>query len=154
VLALPVGRRGWLAGRLALATAGGAALALVAGALTWAGSAIQGGGASLPGLLGAGANRMPAVLLFLGLGALAFAVRPCASAGIPYGLVGLAFVWELFGAVLGAPAWLLGLSPFHQIGLVPAQPFKATAAIAMLALAAACGAAALALFERRDLTGA
>jgi ABC-2 type transport system permease protein len=154
VLALPVGRRGWLAGRLALATGGAALLAFIAGLLSWAGSAVQGGGASLLDLVGAGANCLPVVLLFLSLGALAFAVLPRPSPGITYGVVGAAFVWELFGAVLGAPAWLLGLSPFHHLGLVPAQPFEATAAAAMLGLAAVAALAAVRLFERRDLIGA
>ena len=66
----------------------------------------------------------------------------------------LAFVWELFGPLVGAPAWLLGLSPFHHIGLIPAQPFRAAAAVVMLAVAALAAAAALWAFGRRDLTGA
>jgi energy-coupling factor transporter ATP-binding protein EcfA2 len=104
--------------------------------------------------LAAGANCLPATFLFLSLGALGFALLPRASTGIAYGLVLLAFVWELFGSLLGVPGWTLGLSPFHQVGLVPAESFKATAAIAMLAIAAIAGLAALWAFERRDLTGA
>ena len=108
---------------------------------------------SLPDMLGAGANCLPTALLFLALSALAFARRPRATSGIAYGLVSVAFVWQLFGAALGAPSWLLGASPFHHVGLVPAQSFKALAAIVMLALAAAALAAAFALFARRDPTG-
>jgi ABC-2 type transport system permease protein len=153
LFALPVGRRRWLAGRLAIAAGGCVLLALVAGVLAWVGAASEHAGVSLPDLLGAGANCLPAALLFLGLGALAFAALPRASAGIAYGLVSLAFVWDLFGALLGAPSWTLDLSPFQHVGLVPAQPFRATAAIVMLAIAGvAMGAGAL-LFERRDLTG-
>ncbi len=51
----------------------------------------------LPRLLKAGANCLPAALLFLGLGALAFGTLPRAATGIAYGLTSLAFVWELFG---------------------------------------------------------
>lgn len=154
LLALPVARRGWLGGRLALTAAGAAVLALTAGVLAWAGAATQGADVPLPRMLEAGANCLPAALLFLALGSLAFAALPRASAGIAYGLVGIAFVWELFGALLGAPAWTLGLSPFHQVGLVPAQPFKATAAILMLAIAATTMLAAAWVFRRRDLVGA
>jgi hypothetical protein len=39
----------------------------------------------------------------------------------------------------------------EHVGLVPAQPFRATAAIVMLGLAIACAAAAMWAFERRDL---
>ncbi len=154
LLALPVGRRGWLAGRLLIAVGVAAALALSAGLLAWAGAASQGAPVSLADLLGAGANCLPTALLFLGLGALAFATLPRASTGIAYGLTALAFVWELFGPIVGAPSWVVGLSPFHHIGLIPATPFRATAAVAMLAIAAGAALAALWAFGRRDLTGA
>ena len=109
---------------------------------------------SLPDMIGAGANCLPAALLFLALGALAFAAVPRASAGIAYGLVSVTFLWELFGALLGAPAWTLDLSPFHHVGLVPAQPFKAAAAAAMLGIAAAAAILAVRIFRRRDIAGA
>ena len=141
-------------GRLALALLGSAALALAAGLLAWAGAASQGVDVSLPDMIGAGANCLPAALLFLALSSLAFAVVPRVSAGIAYGLVSVTFLWELFGALLGAPAWTLDLSPFHQVGLVPAQPFKATAAAAMLGIAAVTALLAVRIFERRDIAGA
>jgi ABC-2 type transport system permease protein len=153
LLALPVGRRQWLTGRLALAFGGSIVLALSAGLLAWAGARSQGAAVSLPRMLEAGANCLPATLLFLSLSALAFAAVPRATSGIAYGLVSVAFVWQLFGSLLGVPTWLLGLSPFHHVALVPAQPFKGLAAAVMLALAAAGALAALALFRRRDLTG-
>jgi ABC-2 type transport system permease protein len=154
LFALPVSRSSWIAGRLLLAASGAAAIGLAAGVFAWAGAASQGAGVSLPRMLEAGANTLPAALLFLALGALSFAALPRASAGIAYGLVSVAFVWELFGSLLGAPTWTLSLSPFHQVGLVPAEPFKATAAVIMLALAALAALGALVAFKRRDLTGA
>jgi ABC-2 type transport system permease protein len=153
LLALPVGRRQWFAGRLALALVGAIVLALCAGLLAWTGARSQGVAVSLPQMLGAGANCLPATLLFGSLSALAFATVPRGTSGIAYGLVSIAFVWQLFGSLLGMPAWLLGASPFHHVGLVPAQPFKGLAAAIMLALAGAGVFAALALFRRRDLTG-
>jgi ABC-2 type transport system permease protein len=154
ILALPVGRRSWLAGRLLIAAAAAAAISLSAGLLAWAGAASQGAPVSLRDLLEAGANCLPTALLFLGLGALAFATVPRAAVGIAYGLTSLAFVWELFGPLAGAPAWALGISPFHHIGLIPAEPFRATAAAIMLVLAVAAALASLWAFGRRDLTGA
>ncbi len=70
------------------------------------------------------------------------------------GLVALAFCWELFGALLDVPAWLLSASPFHDVGLVPGEPFEAKAAVIMLALAACATLVALWAFRRRDLAGA
>ncbi len=151
LLAMPVGRLNWLGGRLLLAAAAMALLALATAVFAWAGAAAGGAGVSLPRLLGAGANCLPASLLFLGLGALAFGLLPRWSAGIAYGLVSLAFVWELFGALVGAPGWTLGLSPFHHIGLVPSQPFRAVAAALMLAIGGAAAVLGATAFRRRDL---
>jgi polyether ionophore transport system permease protein len=153
LFALPVGRRRWLVDRLALAAAGAAALALVAGLLAWAGSASQDAHVSFLHLLEAGLNCLPTALLFLGLATLAFGLVPRASTGLAYGLVTLAFVWELFGSLLGAPHWTLNLTPFQHIGLVPGQPFRAAAATTMLAIGAAASIGGVYTFARRDLTG-
>lgn len=153
LFALPVSRRRWLAGRLLLAVAGAVGIGLLAGVLAWAGAALENAHVSLWQMLGAGANCLPAALLFLGLGALVYALLPRASTAINYGLVTLAFVWQLFGGALGAPKWLLDLSPFQHVGLVPAQAFRGTAAAVMLAIAAASALSALWAFRRRDLVG-
>ncbi len=149
-----VGRRSWFTGRLALAVGGAAAISLAAGLLAWAGAASQGADVSFTGMVLAGLNCLPASLLFLSLGALAFALVPRATTGFAYGIVLLAFVWQLFGSLLDIPAWTLDLSPFHHLGLVPAQSFKTVPALVMLAIAAAAAIAALRLFQRRDLSGA
>jgi len=153
LLALPVGRHRWLAGRLALAAAGIATISLAAGLLTWAGVASQGVGISLPKMLEAGANSIPVALLFLGIAALAYAVLPRASAGIAYGVVIVTFLWQLVGSLLGAPDWLVKLTPFAHVGLVPTQPFRVGSAAVMVALALAAGLTALWAFRRRDLVG-
>jgi ABC-2 type transport system permease protein len=154
LLALPVSRLRWLGGRLVLAAAGVSAISVTAGALAWAGAASVGIRVSLPRMLEAGANCIPAALLFLGVGALGYALAPRASAGIAYGLVSVAFLGQLFGALLGAPHWLVAMSPFDHVALVPAQPFRAGAAAVMLGVAGIGALAALAGFRRRDLLGA
>ena len=153
LLALPVGRRAWLAGRILLTVAAAAGLALIAGVLAWAGAASQDAGVSLADMLAAGANCLPAVLLFLGLAALSFAIIPRASIGIAYGAVSVTFLWELVGPALGAPGWTLAVSPFHHVGLVPAQAFAAGAAAAMAAIGVAAAVAAVVLVDCRDITG-
>ena len=153
LLAQPVGRGRWLAGRLALAAGGAVLLALAIGALTWVGAAAAGADVAFADILGAGANCLPIALFFLGLGALAFALVPRATTGFTYGLILVAFVWELFGSLLDLPGWTVDLTPFHQVALVPSQSFKGVAAIVMLAIAALASALAIWRFERRDLTG-
>jgi ABC-2 type transport system permease protein len=154
LLALPVGRRRWLLGRLALALAGALGLAFTAGVLAWAGALSQAADVSLADMLEAGANCLPLVLLFLALSALGFAAFPRAASFIGYGLIVGSFLWELLGSVLGVPHWTLGFSPFHHIGLVPVAAFRPLAACVMLGIAVASTVLALALFDRRDLTGA
>ncbi|HMD56806.1 MAG TPA: hypothetical protein VKG82_04980 [Solirubrobacteraceae bacterium] len=153
LLALPISRLGWLRGRLALAAGGAASIALLAGLLTWAGAASQGVHISLPKMLEAGANCLPVSLLFLGLAALAYGVIPRASSGISYGLVTVAFLWDLIGSLAGVPKWLVQATPFAHVGLVPAQPFRTTAALVMLAIALVSTIAAAAAFRARDLVG-
>jgi ABC-2 type transport system permease protein len=105
-------------------------------------------------MLEAGANCLPAALLFLGIAALAYAAAPRASSAISYGIVVLTFLWQVVGALVGAPGWLAGLTPFAHIGLVPVEPFRATAAVVMIGIGLAASAAALAVFRRRDLIAA
>jgi ABC-2 type transport system permease protein len=130
-------------------------LALAIGLLTWAGAAAAGADVSFGDMIGAGANCLPIALLFLGLGALAFAIVPRMTTGIFYGLVlvAVAIVCELFGSLLVLPAWTVELSPFHQVALVPAESFKAVAAGVMVAIALLAMLTSVRLFERRDLTG-
>jgi ABC-2 type transport system permease protein len=154
VLSLPASRAAWLGGRLVIAAVGAAALSVLAGLLTWAGAASQGVGVSLPRMLEAGANCLPVSLVALGVAALAYAIVPRASAALSYGLVVLAFVWYLVGSLLGLPTWTTDLTPFHHIGLVPAQPFQGAAAGVMAALGVVASAVAVAVFRQRDLAGA
>ncbi|HUA49882.1 MAG TPA: hypothetical protein VMA77_31915 [Solirubrobacteraceae bacterium] len=154
LLAQPVRRSGWLGGRLLLAIAGIVAVAATASVLTWLGAVSQGVSVSLPRMLEAGVNCLPVGLLFLGLGTLAYAVVPRAATGIAYGLVAVAFLWYLTGALAGVPKWLVDLTPFEHVGLVPAAAFRPISALVMLAIGAAVALLSLRVFERRDLAGA
>jgi ABC-2 type transport system permease protein len=153
LLAQPVSRYRWLGGRLLLAAGAAAFLSLLAGLLTWAGASAQSVHVSLPKLLEAGANCLPMSLLFLGISALAYAVLPRASSAISYSLVSLAFVWYLVGAIGGAPRWLVDITPFQHIGLVPVQSFRVLAAVIMVAIGLVTALVSLFVFRQRDLLG-
>ena len=105
-------------------------------------------------MIEAGVNCLPVTVLFLGLGALALALAARAGTTIASALVGAAVRWETSGGLIEAPAWALDLSPFHHVGLVPAQSFQAGGAAAMLAIGALAGLVGARCFERRDLAGA
>jgi ABC-2 type transport system permease protein len=136
-----------------LAALTAAVLALVAAVLVWVGAASAGASVSFASMLEAGANTLPVALLFLGLGALAYAIVPRAGTGIAFGLVGASFLWDTIGSLADVPGWVLGLSPFHHVAFVPADDFQAAAAAIMLAIAALAAVVAVRLFERRDLMG-
>ncbi len=153
LLAQPVGRGAWLGGRLLLATGASVTISVAAGLLTWVGAASQGLHISLAQTLEAGANCLPTALLFLGIAALAYAIVPRASAGIAYGLVTVAFLWQLVGSLLGVPKWLVEVTPFEHVGLVPVQPFRPEAAAIMAGIGLLAAVAALGVFRRRDLIG-
>ena len=151
LLALPVARSRWLAGRLLLAAAGAMAIAVATGLLMWLGATLAGVGLSAATMLGAGLNGVPVALLFEGVAALAYALVPRAGGGIGYAVVAAAFLWQLFGALLGAPHWLVELSPFAHVGVVPAQPFRAPAAAIMVLIGVAGGLSAAVALRRRDI---
>jgi ABC-2 type transport system permease protein len=153
LLAGPLGRRAWLAGRLALALVAAVVLAAACGLLGWAGARTAGVQLGLGRMLEAGANMLPVTILFLGIATLAYAIAPRISGPFSYGLLAVAYLWELVGALAGAPRWLLDVTPFAHIGLVPAAPFRVVATLVMLAIGTAAAALALEVFRRRDLVG-
>ena len=153
VLAQPVSRSNWLAGRLILATFAAAAIALAAGIAAWVGATAAGVHVPLPSLLEAGVNALPIAILFLGLGGLAYALVPRVAAGIMYGLVAVAFLWQLVGALIGPPHWVLDLSPFAHLALVPTQPFQPVSAAVMVTVGVLGVISSLVAFSRRDIAG-
>ena len=141
----------WLAGRLLLIELAVAALSVVLALCLWAGATVAGAHVSLPGLLEAGANCVAVATLFVGIGALAYARCPQIGVSATYAIVAIAFFWPLFGAVLGAPAWLLDLTPFAHLGLAPAASFRVSAAVLMALIGAVGLIAGPVLLRRRDL---
>ena len=152
-LALPVGRVRWLGGRVVLAVLGAAGLGLVAGGITWAGADIQNVHPSFGRIMEAGTNCVPIAILFTGLATLALGAVPRASTALSYGLVTASFLWYTMAALLGWPQWLVGLTPFQHIGLVPVEPYRVGAAVTMAGLGVVAALAGLWLFRRRDVIG-
>lgn len=154
LLALPVGRAEWLVGRVALAAAALSGIALATGALAWAGAETQGVRISLASMLEAGLNCLPAALLFLGLAVAAWAAVPRAGVAVSYGLLIVAYLWQLFGSLLGVPKWLVEATPFSHVALVPTQSFRALDAAVMVALGLSAALVGVWRFRLRDLHGA
>lgn len=154
LLALPVSRRSWLTGRLIITAGATAILSLTASVLAWAGAASGGARVPLAGLLQAGANCLAVGILFLGVAVLLFSLLPRWGTGMAYGLVVVAFLWQLLGALLSVPHWVRELTPFAHLGLAPAQPVRPGDLLVLAAIGVLTAGVGLACFQRRDLIGA
>ena len=154
LLARPVARVSWLAGRFAVAAVGLAIVGVVADLFTWAGAAATGAGLSFATLLAAGVNLVPAGIFVLGIGTLVYGLAPRYAVAIAYGLVAWSYLLEIVGASLGLSHWLLDLSVLHHIARAPAAPVQWDMAAILIAIGLAAAIAGTLAFAHRDLKGA
>jgi len=154
LLARPVARLPWLAGRFAVSVAVLAGAGLVAGLSTWLGAAATGAGLSLATLLAAGVNAVPAAIFVLGIGMLAYGLAPRFAVVAVYGIVAWSFLVEIIGAGIGASHWLLDTSLLHHIARAPATAVRWDMAAILVAIGIAAAITGAAAFTRRDLAGA
>jgi len=153
LFAMPYGRGRWLRGRVVLIVLATAMCAMTAGAAVGLGVVVTGGHMTFAEGLEAGVNILPIELLFIGAGVLFIAFAPRLGVGLLYALVVVAFVWQLFGALLSFPDWLLDFSPYHHFAPVPAKPIAAIAALMMIAIGTSATIVGAERFRRRDLAG-
>jgi ABC-2 type transport system permease protein len=153
LLARPVSRYGWLAGRLAVATGCLIAAALIAGVSSWLGAASQHSGVGLATLLNAGLNVVPPAIFVLGVGALTFGVSPRAVTSVTYGVVAWSFLVDIIGGVINTSHWVLDTSLFHQMTAAPAINPNWTIGATLITLGVAAAAAGAVTFRYRDLAG-
>jgi len=154
LLARPVARLPWLAGRVAVAAAVLVAAGVVTGLLTWVGAASTDADVRLGTMLAAGVNVIPAGLVILGIGTLLHGLAPRLAAPIAYGLVAWSFLVEIIGAALGASRWLLDTSLLHHLARAPAAPVRWQSAAILVAIGLAAAIVGMLAFARRDLKGA
>ncbi|MEZ5409047.1 MAG: hypothetical protein R2761_13530 [Acidimicrobiales bacterium] len=152
LLVRPVLRWRWLAVRLVVALALVTAASLGTGVAAWVGADSQGAGLGLGQLVRAGLNIAPPSVFILGVGALAFGLWPRRAVAVTYGLVVWSFVVEVFASVSDRIGWLRDTSPLLHIAPVPAADANLGAALWLVVLGLAAGAAGTVAFTRRDLT--
>ncbi len=152
ILAAPVGRVAWLLGTVLVAVVSAAVVALAAGlgaALSFAGS---GDPDRFWSSVVAGVAQLPAALAFVALTTLVFAVLPRATVAVGWGLVAVgAFVGQ-FGALVGIPEWMRGLSPFAHTPQVPGTDVNWLPALLVVAASAVIVALSVLALRRRELT--
>jgi ABC-2 type transport system permease protein len=121
---------------------------LVAGATY--GAIIGDVASQVPRVLGAAMSQLPAVWVVTGLTMAFYGLVPRLSS-LAWGVLGACLVFGQLGQLLQFPGWLLDLSPFSHIPLVPAEEFSAVPLAILLAIAAAFVIAGLTGFRRRDI---
>ena len=151
LLATGLSRTRWLAANVAV-VAVGAVLLLVLAALGLgaAYAASAGDGTEALRLPGQVLLYAPAVLSVAALAVLVFGWRP-GWGGLPWAVLGLSFVLGWLGGLLDLPGWVLKVSPFGLVPLVPMQPASWGAPLATLAAAVLLAVLGWAGFLRRDV---
>lgn len=153
ILARPVTRVRWLAGHVVLALAGSILLILVGGSALWLGAAAAGSsGIGWWDAMSSTLNMVPIAVLTSGIAIAAFGLIPRLTVALPVAATVTGFVLSMLGPALHWPQWVLDLSPFTHLALVPAEPWAATSGLVMSCLGALLAAAGLLAFRRRDLT--
>ncbi|MFN8196294.1 MAG: ABC transporter permease [Nocardioidaceae bacterium] len=137
---------------LGVSVLGATWLLLVTGVATAIGVGVSGGGLAdtFGRSLGAALAPTPAVWLVAALAVL------CLSLGSRWATLGWAvlvfFVTVgLVGELLNLPGWVIGLSPYHHVPLVPSEPFAWAPELVLTLLSLAVAAVAWWRFTRRDI---
>ncbi|MHB8680895.1 MAG: hypothetical protein ACYDA2_02220 [Acidimicrobiales bacterium] len=153
VLAEPVTRLRWFAGRVGLAVGAAVVAGVVAGLFAWLGTAVEHGGVRGGALVGAGLNVVPPAVFVVGVGALAIGVRPRRAGAVVYGVLIWSVLVDFVGALASQNHWVLDTSLFHQMASAPAVAPNWTTGAVLCALGLGAMAAGALAFGRRDLLG-
>ena len=153
LLVRPVSRTRWLIGRATVALALVVMLGAASGIGSWLGTVAQGGGVGLGELVLAGFNLVPPSIAVLGIGILAFGLRPRLAPTVAYAVVGWSFLVQLIATFVTHSRLLVDTSVLSRIAPAPAaSPNWGSAAGLGLVGVAAAGLGVIA-FHRRDLAG-
>jgi ABC-2 type transport system permease protein len=151
ILATSVSRWRFLASHLGVALVGTILLTLAQGAAFSLALAAQTGDTSTIGpTIGAALAYLPPIWLLTGLVVLFFGLAPRLTYLAWVLLVGFVLVSEL-GALLEWPAWIMNLSPFTHVPLLPAEPMQWTPMLVLLGIGVGFVAIGAARFRQRDL---
>jgi len=154
VLARPVSRPRWLGGHALLSLLGGTVLLAATGTALWLGVAASGSDEiSWTDAMRSVLNTLPVVVLIGGLAVCSFGLFPRLTVAIPVTVTVVGYLVTLLGPALSWPSWVLNLSPFTHLALVPAVPWAATSGIVMTCLGLVLLSIGLLAFNRRDVIG-
>ncbi len=93
---------------------------------------------------------LPAELVVIGVAAALFGIRPGWSVW-SWLLVGYAFFFGMFGALLDLPEFIADISPFSHLTVMPLAALEALPLAALVFIAVCLLSVGRALFQHRDL---
>jgi ABC-2 type transport system permease protein len=154
ILARPVSRLRWLGGHAVLSLLGGAILLAATGTALWLGVAASGSDEiTWLNAMRSVLNTLPIVVLIGGLAVCSFGLFPRLTVAIPVTVTVVGYLVTLLGPALSWPSWVLNVSPFTHLALVPAVPWAATSGLVMTCLGLLFLSVGLLAFNRRDVIG-
>ena len=152
VLATPVSRPRWMAGHLLFVVIGPALLLTAAGLVGGVINGAQVGDMSsgFAAAVGAMVVQIPATLVLGGLAVALFGWLPRLTS-LAWAALAVALLLGQLGQLLQLPQWLMDISPYTHIPLVPTQDVRWAPLIVLTLIAAALIGAGIAGFRRRDV---
>lgn len=153
LLATATGRHRWLAGHVLIAAVGTALVLLgagLAGGLSY-GAASGHWADGIADLTAAAAVQIPAALALAGFVVAVFGLLPRWAGPITWFALAAALVMGQLGTLFELPRWMLDISPYSHVPLVPAEDFAAAPVVWLSVTALSLGALGFAAFRHRDL---
>lgn len=152
VLATPVPRVRWLLEYWFV----GVIVIVVVLAAAWLGGMLGSGASGTPADLvplisQAAVVQLPVALVFLGVTLLVFALVPRLTITLGWTLVGLAAIIGVFGPLLGAPDWMVDLSPFTHTPVPTGDDIDWSGGFWMVGIGLAAAALAMWSMRRREV---
>ena len=153
LLAVPQSRTRWLVANFLLAIISATVVGAVAGTAAAVGLSLTGtAGTPAIQLVAASLAHVPAAAVLIAVSAAIFAGIPRWSVAAGWGLLTCGLVLGQFGDLLGLPAWLRAVSPFHHSPAMPVETFDPVPVVVMGLLSVVGAALAAYLIQHRDLT--
>jgi ABC-2 type transport system permease protein len=151
LLATALARPRWAASHIAMAVAGTVLVLGASGLGAGLADAISSNDAGrLPLLLGSSLALAPAVWVIAAVAVALFGLVPRATPAA-WGVLGACFLLAFLGPLLSLPDWVMDLSPFTHVPLLPAADLTIAPLAVLTAVAAALTAIGLVGFRRRDV---
>jgi ABC-2 type transport system permease protein len=144
----------WLAVTTTQAFAAATILVTATTAALWAGNRVVNAPVTTTQVLEPMLGTLPLLVLFTGIAVLVYATAPRLTVVTPVTLAVLGYLLDTFGTTLRWPDLIVGISPFHHLARLPAHPMTLSAVVAMSLLGIAAASAGIAVFARRDISGA